>query len=1012
MIQRMPTEFVLGAIFLSLIASQPSAVQGQDRSQRFLYPSSNGQLVYTPDSLGNRVPDYSHCGFHSGNAPIPEVQVKILVEANEIDATAVIQKAIDYVSDLPLNAEGCRGAVLLGPGTFNVHGQLNIRRSGVVLRGSYKGTTIRAKGCDRRTVIRIHGSGSPILGREVSISDSYVPAGATQIRVNESARWEVGSEVVITHPSSLAWIASIGMNRFPTDDKGSWLDWKPRSLNVQWERTIQKTEGQTISLDAPLTCSIDAKLTTGTVRSIEWPERIDRIGVESLRMVSDSNSQSPKDEDHAWDAIGIEKACDIWVRDISTSGFAGSSVSVLETAKRVSVIRCTSTAPISEHAAGRRQTFYTCGQKTLFQSCESDSGRHDFAVGYVAAGPNAFVDCHATNAQSFSGPIESWATGVLYDNTTIDGGGLSLSNREIDGQGIGWTTANSLLWQCSAPIITCRNPPGHQNWAIGCWAGFNGDGHWKSMNEFVKPDSLYRAQHAERMEPSLSQAILSAKPVSPEFNLVSVEDQHRAKSAMTATGLPKQYTKSQSLSIRNGWLCIGDQLVSGNRSGTMWWRGSMLPSRTSEFGVGVTRFAPGRFGKGFTDDLNELTDSMVENNQSILEHHWGLWYDRRRDDHEMIRRMDGEVWAPFYEQPWARSGQGLAWDGLSKYDLETFNPWYFSRLREFASHCDSKNRILLQQMYFQHNILEAGAHWADFPWRSANCIQSVGFLEPPPYANKKRIFQAEEFYDVGHPVRRGLHVAYIRHCLSNMLEHTNVVFSIGEEFTGPAAFVRFWLETIAEWKKDHPDASPLICLACTKDVQDEILEDVRLNALVQIIDLKYWWYAADGSLYAPLGAANLAPRQQLREWKGDKSRSDLQTARQIHEMRLRYPDKAILCPTPTKSSWATIAAGGSIPTHKPAISERILATIPHLVPMESMEGNKFGLAKAGEKYLIWGPGSDRWTLLLASFHKEFSGQWIDPISGATVREVRVVKGADFSEMPPTSDAHLLWLESR
>ncbi len=95
---------------------------------------------------------------------------------------------------------------------------------------------------------------------------------------------------------------------------------------------------------------------------------------------------------------------------------------------------------------------------------------------------------------------------------------------------------------------------------------------------------------------------------------------------------------------------------------------------------------------------------MVAKGQVILEHHWGLWYDRRRDDHEMIRRIDGEVWGPFYEQPWARSGQGIAWDGLSKYDLERFNTWYFSRLNQFASECELKGLILLQQMYFQHNI--------------------------------------------------------------------------------------------------------------------------------------------------------------------------------------------------------------------------------------------------------------------------------------------------------------------
>lgn len=1012
MVQRMATELFFVALLLSPLVSDPLAAQGTDRSQRFLYPGSDGQLIYVPDSLGNRVPDYSHCGFRGGNASLPNVHAMVLVESMEGDATATLQKAIDTVSDLPLNAAGIRGAVLLGPGEFYVEGQLSIRRSGVALRGSRTGTTIHATGRNRRTLIRIIGAGKPKLGHELPIADNYVAVGTAQLNVAEAVTWNVGSDVVITHPSTQEWIASIGMNRFPTDDKGSWLDWKARTMDVQWERTIQKIDCKTITLDAPLTCSIDAKLTTGTIRSFDWPDRIERIGVESLRLVSVSNSSNPKDEDHAWDAIGIEKACDVWVRDVATIGFAGSSVSILESAKRVSVVRCISSAPVSEHAAGRRRTFYTCGQQTLFQACLADSGRHDFAVGYLAAGPNAFVDCRASNAQSFSGPIESWATGVLYDNTTMDGGGLSLTNREIDGQGIGWSTANSLLWQCSAPIITCRNPPGHQNWAIGCWGGFVGDGHWKSMNEFVKPESLYRAQHAQRMEPSLSQLILNANPVSLEFNQVAPSDQQRSERAMAAVQPTKSSIKPQSLSIRNGWLCIDDKIATGNRVGTMWWRGSMLPSRMSEFGVGVTRFAPGRTGKGFTDDLDELTDLMVENNQVILEHHWGLWYDRRRDDHEMIRRIDGEAWAPFYEQPWARSGQGLAWDGLSKYDLETFNPWYFSRLREFATQCDAKGRILLHQMYFQHNVLEAGAHWADFPWRSANCLQPVGFPEPPAYANKKRIFQADEFYDVDHPVRRALHVAYIRQCLSNMLEHKNVVFSIGEEFTGPASFVRFWLETIAEWKQDYPNASPHICLGCTQDVQDEILADERLNSLVQIIDLKYWWYTADGSLYAPPGGANLAPRQQLREWKGNKSRSDMQTARQIHEVRQKFPVKAILSPIPTKNIWATIAAGGSIPSRNPLVSEKIFATLPQLSPMESLPGSRFGLAKAGEKYLVYGDDNDSLRLPLASFGKEFSGQWLDANSGVVVREIRVAKGIDFEETPPSSGVHLLWLESR
>ncbi len=885
----------------------------------------------------------------------------VRVEAIEGDASEKIQAAIDFVSSLPLSAEGFRGAVLLAPGDFRVSRQLSIRASGVVLRGTTQ-TTISATGADRRALIRIQGDGHPQLGDEVAIVDEYVPAGATRFAV-QSAAWSVGTEVAILHPSTQEWIASIGMNRFPTDDKGSWLDWKPRAMDVQWERTVTRIDGQSIEIDAPLTSCIDRKLVTGTVRSISWPTRVRNVGVESLKLVSVSDSNNPMNEEHAWDAISIEKASDVWVRDIHARGFAGSVVSILETAKRITVSRCISASPISELAAGRRRTFYSCGQQTLFHSCAADSGRHDFAVGYLAAGPNAFVHCAATNAYSFSGPIESWATGVLYDNIAMDGGGLMFTNREIDGQGIGWTTANSLFWQCSAPIITCRNPPGHHNWAIGCWAGFVGDGHWKSMNEFVDPDSFYAAQHAQRLGASQSRLILDAQPVTDKFNQVDSKRQSDFESSWASRRSRQSHTETGSLplAIRSGWLCTGSRLATGSRDGTIWWRGSMLPSRTTEFGVGVTRFAPGRWGKGFTDDLGELTEAMVAKGQVILEHHWGLWYDRRRDDHEMIRRIDGEVWGPFYEQPWARSGHGIAWDGLSKYDLERFNTWYFSRLNQFASECELKGLILLQQMYFQHNILEAGAHWADFPWRSANCLQNVGFAEPPPYVGKKRIFQADEFYDVSHPVRRALHIAYIKHCLANMVDRRNVVFSLGEEFTGPASFVRFWLETIAQWKRDNPRASPIICLGCTKDVQDEILGDDQLCELIQVIDLKYWWYTSDGTLYAPAGGKNLAPRQQLREWKGNKGRSDMQTARQIHELRRRFPGKAVMSHVPTKNPWATVAAGGSIPSQPLKVPQYVSDAILDLVPMHTLNADgkytAFGLEKAGERYLIYGEGA-------------------------------------------------------
>src|SRR5262249_11932618 len=147
--------------------------------------------------------------------------------------------------------------------------------------------------------------------------------------------------------------------------------------------------------------------------------------------------------------------------------FAASAVALYESVNRVTVEDCLSLAPVSEAGGYRRNTFFTMGQQTLFLRCYSEHGRHDFAVGHAAAGPNAFVQCEASETLGDSGAIESWASGTLFDNVRIDGNGLTLANRGANGGGAGWSGANSVCWNCSASLIRCFNPPGAQNWAFG-----------------------------------------------------------------------------------------------------------------------------------------------------------------------------------------------------------------------------------------------------------------------------------------------------------------------------------------------------------------------------------------------------------------------------------------------------------------------------------------------------------------------------------------------------------------
>src|SRR6185437_6555734 len=120
-------------LFVFIISS--TCVFGQSKKDLILPPLSvakDGHLIYNPDSLGNRIPDFSYCGFKASEQSIPDVPVKIVVPLTRGDATLRIQSAIDYIARLPLDNNGFRGAVLLQKGNLHFSGQLKIKASGNV----------------------------------------------------------------------------------------------------------------------------------------------------------------------------------------------------------------------------------------------------------------------------------------------------------------------------------------------------------------------------------------------------------------------------------------------------------------------------------------------------------------------------------------------------------------------------------------------------------------------------------------------------------------------------------------------------------------------------------------------------------------------------------------------------------------------------------------------------------------------------------------------------------------
>lgn len=980
--------------------------------------------------------DYSYCGYKMSDEALPEAPVRIFVPHAEGDNTMRIQAAIDYVSTLRPDGQGIRGAVLLDRGVFELTAPLRISASGVVLRGMDRDSTVLyKKGVDRGAVVYLEGQDHRQYLDTLHIRGT-VPLGARVLPVSDS-RLKKGAEVMIWRPSTASWIARMGCSDFGGGQKMGYWGWRAGEIDVTWTRCISSVSADGVTLDAPLSMALDGESGAQLIL-YRGTGRAENSGVEHLTIESAYQHDRPMDEDHAWDGIYIAHARNCWVRMVRFRHLAGSAVVIQRTGSQVTVEDCKSLQPISEIAGMRRRTFLVLGEKCLFQRCYSEQGIHDFVAGLCAAGPNAFVQCDSRESLGFSGSIGPWATGLLFDVVNIDGNDLKLCNLGLEKYGAGWNTANSLAYQCTASGIYADSlPDGSYNEVAGCWAQFSGNGRFGSLNDHLKPWSIFEHQLSQRLGRDVSAQCRTMQMETREASSPTIEQAqalarmaHQPRPTMAAwidrarlsSGVDPSHqltvdrilsrrqptvTKSTgpSLTIREGRLMLNDTLMTGARYDAPWWNGRVRYATMDKAPYGVTRFVPGYEGRGGTDRIDSVAGAMHQMGVRIFHQNYGLWYDRRRDDHERVRRRDGDVWAPFYEQAFARSGQGKAWDGLSRYDLTRLNGWYFHRLRKLAEQGAPQGMMILNEHYFQHNILEAGAHWVDCPWRTANNINHTPFPEPVPFASDKRIFMADYFYNVNDTTLRRLHRQYIMQQLDALSGCPNVIHSIGEEFTGSADFVRLWLDAIRQWER-QTGKNALVCLTANRDVQDSIMSDPEWAKMVDIIGIQQWYYHSKG-LYAPPGGVSMAPRQYMR--KTQVGRVDFgHVYAAVAECRRLYASKPVMYygPRYPEMGWAVLMSGGSCPSVRIADPD-LLQAVTTMQPAGHI-GDVYLMQPADERgALVWidAPHTTA-TLSVAPGHYRLLK--VEPHTGKTTQLKKRLTLQDAYEI---TEQGLFWLQS-
>ncbi len=485
----------------------------------------DGLLKYQRDSRGDRILDFSSAGYRGGEEiPVLEtvIESQRFVNVSPIagDNLAHIQAAIDQVSAFPLNANGFRGVVDLGPGEYPVNGTIEIEASGVVVRGAGDGASVSSNTIIRATStsqINVFSVNSPqhnfhdlnASSSRIQITDKVVPAGSSSFNVANSSIFQVGDAINVYRDSNQAWLDSLS----PPEP---WLASEQR-FDHQQERKIVRIEGNRLFLDVPLAHSIDAREATGEVFRYT-DRRIENVGFQGLRGVSDFDSSETEivqgtlqyvDEDHADSFISIGRAKNSWAKEITGQHFIDSTVSIGSVSRSITIDDSHSIDPVSLVEGGRRYSFnFNGGQYLLGKNLTSDQGRHSFVnnttFGGFNRGPSVFYNAVATNALSGTGPHQKYSTGTLYDNVTDD---YKIEARYTIGANHGWTGANHVFWNNTAGVFEVRNPPGARNFLIGGVGPLqaNNDGTVDShgqrvtFNDPQNPlDSLYIAQKLEK----------------------------------------------------------------------------------------------------------------------------------------------------------------------------------------------------------------------------------------------------------------------------------------------------------------------------------------------------------------------------------------------------------------------------------------------------------------------------------------------------------------------------------
>lgn len=277
---------------------------------------------------------------------------------------------------------------------------------------------------------------------------------------------------------------------------------------VRQPRQIKSVQGNTITLDIPLTDALDAKYMRPSIVAYNTPTTASEMGIEDLSIVLSPSCSGTSLDSPSCNAPAISFSpwsTDSWASNLELTGF-NNFVTIQPNASRITIqdvamVRDADAADAGNPDVALPGDIIIQGTQVLVADCAQRglASARSFAVmtESLTPGPNAVLRQAAPSDGQIVFPHQRWAHGLLVEDTAT---AVRLINRATNGTGHGWAINAGVGWNLRGYSIV-QSPPLGVNWCVGCSGTVDGrsNGTFVDQGQQVLPRSLFTAQLQNRL---------------------------------------------------------------------------------------------------------------------------------------------------------------------------------------------------------------------------------------------------------------------------------------------------------------------------------------------------------------------------------------------------------------------------------------------------------------------------------------------------------------------------------